>query len=318
MPGTLIFHHNGIGDYVMSVPAMRALAHLAPPPVHIVCGAVDASFLYEGTRATRIVRTPVRCGYFAHRLDPASVTDLSPPYDWFISLAHWMSADILRLRERSRARWSAGLFPHFDLRPQFDVHTPVVHEVDRIFSLAAAFDAGASLVDWMQPLPLPSDSVRFAADFAATVPAGSTLLAVHAETRPEKIWPFDRLDAALATVMDERPGIVPVILNTPPERLPRTAGNPTARFVGFAALTDAMALTATCDCFLGVDSCMLHVADLYRRPGVALFGPTDPAQYGYRLTPAVGPIQIRPTDRNLRRLTPDAVVRALVDVLDHL
>lgn len=318
MPGTLIFHHNGIGDYVMSVPAMRALAHFAPRPVHIVCGAIGASFLYEDAGADRIVRAPTGYGHFAHRFDPDALADISPPYEWFISLAHWLSADILRLRERSRARWSTGLFPHFDLRPHVDDSSPVLHEIDRIFALAAAFHPFASPVDWMSPLPMPPSALDFAAAIVANLPVGNAMLAVHAETRPEKVWPLDRLDAALAMVMMERPDISPVILNTPRQQLPRAASNPAATFVGRPPLVDAMAVTAICDCFLGIDSCMLHVADLYRRPGVALFGPTDPAQYGYRLAPRVVPVHIRPTDRNLRKLAPDGVVRALHGVLDQL
>ncbi len=318
MPGTLIFHHNGIGDYVMSVPAMRALAHFAPPPVHIVCGAVDASLLYEDTGADRIVRTATSGGHFAHRFDPDSPTDITPPYEWFISLAHWFSADILQLRERCRARSSAGLFPHFDLRPQFEHTQQAVHEIDRIFAVAAAFNYTTSPDEWTYALPLPSRSMAFATALAATLPVGNVLLAVHAETRPEKIWPLDRLDAALTTVMEKRPDVSPVILNTPPEQLPRTARNPAALFAGRPPVADAMAVTAICDCFLGIDSCMLHVADLYQRPGVALFGPTDPAQYGYRLAPRVRAIHVRPTDRNLRRLEPDAVVHALTGVLDDL
>jgi ADP-heptose:LPS heptosyltransferase len=36
------------------------------------------------------------------------------------------------------------------------------------------------------------------------------------------------------------------------------------------------------DLFLGADSSMLHAADLFRVPGVGLFGPTDPRRYGFR------------------------------------
>lgn len=35
----------------------------------------------------------------------------------------------------------------------------------------------------------------------------------------------------------------------------------------------ALALVSLSDLFLGVDSCMLHMADLCRVPGVGLFGP---------------------------------------------
>ena len=43
--GTLVFHHNGIGDYIMSLPALRLLAQAAPKPVCLVSGNGPASFL---------------------------------------------------------------------------------------------------------------------------------------------------------------------------------------------------------------------------------------------------------------------------------
>ena len=45
------------------------------------------------------------------------------------------------------------------------------------------------------------------------------------------------------------------------------------------------ALIGVADLFLGIDSAMLHIADLYRIPGVGIFGSTDPKQWGFRFSP---------------------------------
>jgi ADP-heptose:LPS heptosyltransferase len=45
-------------------------------------------------------------------------------------------------------------------------------------------------------------------------------------------------------------------------------------------------LVAECDLFIGVDSCFLHVADLFGVPGVGLFGPTSPQCWGFRFAEA--------------------------------
>jgi ADP-heptose:LPS heptosyltransferase len=318
MSGSLIFHHNGAGDYVMSVPAMRALTHYAPRPIHIVCGAVEAAFLYEGLAADRLIRTATGYGHFEHRFDPSSVTGLAPSYEWFISLAHWRNDDVLSLKERSRARWSAGLFPHFDLRPEIMPHREVLHEFDRLFALAQAIFPGAVISEWLTPLEYPAAARAFAAEFSATLPDGATVLTVHADTRPEKVWPLDRLDTALATLTRELPRLVIVVLNLLPEQLPLTAETARARFLNGVPLAHAMAVTSRSHCFLGVDSCMLHVADLHRIPGVALFGPTDPRQFGYRVRSAVEPVQLRMPSRTLRKLLPADVVRALCGVIRQL
>jgi ADP-heptose:LPS heptosyltransferase len=47
----------------------------------------------------------------------------------------------------------------------------------------------------------------------------------------------------------------------------------------------AMGLVANADLFVGIDSSMLHAADLARVPGVGLFGPTRAATWGFRFAP---------------------------------
>jgi ADP-heptose:LPS heptosyltransferase len=49
-------------------------------------------------------------------------------------------------------------------------------------------------------------------------------------------------------------------------------------------LSTTMAFLEMADLFIGVDSCMLHAADLCRIPGVGLFGPTSHATYGFRFS----------------------------------
>jgi ADP-heptose:LPS heptosyltransferase len=53
------------------------------------------------------------------------------------------------------------------------------------------------------------------------------------------------------------------------------------------SLDASMALVAAADMFIGVDSCMLHVADFFRVPGVGLFGPTRASEFGFFLAPSV-------------------------------
>jgi ADP-heptose:LPS heptosyltransferase len=73
----------------------------------------------------------------------------------------------------------------------------------------------------------------------------------------------------------------------------------------------SLALVGLCDVFIGVDSCMLHAADLCRVPGVGLFGPTDPVEFGYRFGRGIhvrgGPF--------MEDIEEDAVLEALESVL---
>jgi ADP-heptose:LPS heptosyltransferase len=51
------------------------------------------------------------------------------------------------------------------------------------------------------------------------------------------------------------------------------------------ALDTAMCLVSQASLFVGVDSCMLHAADLFRVPSVGLFGPTNAIEFGCRFAP---------------------------------
>jgi ADP-heptose:LPS heptosyltransferase len=62
-----------------------------------------------------------------------------------------------------------------------------------------------------------------------------------------------------------------------------------------------LAILKHADLFLGIDSCLLHAADLFRIPGVGLFGPTDPRRWGFRLSPRSRSIWGEGTMQAIRR-----------------
>jgi ADP-heptose:LPS heptosyltransferase len=53
------------------------------------------------------------------------------------------------------------------------------------------------------------------------------------------------------------------------------------------SLASSCCLVAESDFFIGIDSCMLHVADLARVPGVGLFGPTNVKEFGFYIGPHI-------------------------------
>ncbi len=311
MPGSLIFHHNGAGDYLLSLPALRAIASGAPRPVHLVCGSAEWAFLYDGLAVDRLIRVDTSPGHFAHRFAAGLVPGLEPPYECFASLATWYTDDVRTLRARAAARWSAGLFPHFDVRPVAAGPGLHVHDVDRLFGVARALNPGASVADWLAPPAYPPEALSVADRFAAGLPPGARVLTVHADTRPEKVWLLDRLDAALEALGQADPALCIVVLNRGPRDLPRTARLERHRFLAGVPLAAAMAVTSRSDFFLGIDSCMLHVADFHRIPGVALFGPTPAWKFGYRLVPAGRAVHLRPPSGRLADLAAGDVVQAL-------
>jgi len=134
---------------------------------------------------------------------------------------------------------------------------------------------------------------------------------------PAKQWPLDYY-ARLAGRLRRESG-VPLVLNGPPSARETLAGvaHTSLHLSSIAGLIHATRRAAA---VVGVDSGPLHVAAALSKPGVAIFGPTDPAQtgpYGGSLAVLRDPHAITSykrrgeIDAGMRAITPDAVFEAL-------
>jgi heptosyltransferase-1 len=135
------------------------------------------------------------------------------------------------------------------------------HIVEQHLELATA--AGAVDRDVSFPLPpgLPE----------GVLPEGPFILASPFAGWVSKQWPIGNY-AELAKILS-----LPLVLNVPPgahDKLPQSVG---IHVSGIAGLIDATRRAAA---VVGVDSGPLHLAAALGKPGVAIFGPTDPARNG--------------------------------------
>jgi len=73
------------------------------------------------------------------------------------------------------------------------------------------------------------------------------------------------------------------------------------------SLPSSCCLVAESDFFIGIDSCMLHVADMARVPGVGLFGPTNAKEFGFY----IGPHIMIQADGSMDKIAVDIVAEAL-------
>lgn len=132
---------------------------------------------------------------------------------------------------------------------------------------------------------LDARGIAFAADFAGVfrqhfgghAPQGDTVLLFPGAGHADKAWPLDRFER-LAALLRER-GLRPVYVVGPVERdrgiVPRRGEvlEPESLEALSAALCAARFV-------IGPDSGPLHLAGLHGVPGLALFGPTSPRQWG--------------------------------------
>jgi heptosyltransferase-1 len=187
------------------------------------------------------------------------------------------------------------------------VHAHATHVVDRNLELAQA--AGAKNLSRVFPLPAGTPE--------GVLPDGKFILASPLAGWGSKEWPKEHW-SELATRLN-----LPLVLNGPPgseERLSQIQGAH-VHISGIPGLIDA---TRRAHAVIGVDSGPMHLAAALGKPGIAIFGPTDPARNG----PYGGSLRVlrvasatttysRSTEpsESMRAITPQSVADALSAVL---
>jgi heptosyltransferase I len=190
------------------------------------------------------------------------------------------------------------------------VSTCEAHIVDRNVALAIAAGARPGPVEF--PLPEGRRQGELPERFVLAAPlAGWT----------SKQWPLDYY-APLARRLRGELGLS-LVLNGAPgaEALLKSVEGAHVHVSGIAGLIEA---TRRATAVVGLDSGPMHLATALEKPGVALFGPTDPARngpYGDSMTvlrhPSAKTTYQRGTviDPALRALTPEVVAAALAQRL---
>ncbi len=146
------------------------------------------------------------------------------------------------------------------------IHVIGPHRIERNIQLVQA--AGASQVSWETWLPSGTPE--------GDLPSGPYVLASPFAGWNSKQWPIEFYDQLRAQLAKEG---LHLVLNIPPERL-HDLKNFHHSTVHSSSLAGLIYATRYATAIVGVDSGPLHLAAALKKPGVALFGPTDPAQTG--------------------------------------
>jgi heptosyltransferase-1 len=206
------------------------------------------------------------------------------------------------LRERS-----AGLFYSSAVLSQRP------HVVDRNLDLAAAAGAASAL----RTFPLPQGTPE------GRLPKAGFVLASPLAGWRSKQWPLDFYrELAIALRRDG----MRLVLNGPPSEAATLAevSEALSHTSGLPGLLDATRRAAA---VIGVDSGPMHLAAALGKPGVAIFGPTDPARngpYGGSLTVLRSPDAVTSykrrdqIDESMKKIAPADVLGALRESLERV
>jgi heptosyltransferase I len=141
------------------------------------------------------------------------------------------------------------------------------HIVDRNLELTSA--AGAASI--LTAFPLPEGNPE------GQLPDSDFVLASPLAGWPGKQWPLAHY-TKLAHMLTAKLGM-PLVLNGPPQAsaaLQQVSG----ALVHVSSVSGLIDATRRARAVLGIDSGPMHLAAALDRPGVAIFGPTDPARNG--------------------------------------
>ncbi len=314
-PNILVVRMGAMGDIIHALPAVASLKHSHPrSQLH---WAIDPKWaeLLEGNPFLDGV-VPIERKRISHLFDArkrlrALKVDVAIDLQGLVKSA--VVASLARpdriygfafaqLRERPAALFYSN---------PVETHSP--HVVDMNLELAAA--AGAANI--LRAFPLPPGRDEF------PLPPGPFVLANPLAGWPSKQWPLEnygRLASRLAQELD-----VALVLNGPPQSRSVLESVPGAwaHTSGIAGLIFA---TRAALGVVGLDSGPLHLAAALGKPGVALFGPTDPRRngpYGDSVTVLRSPRAITSykrradVDPGIAETSPDAVFEALSSRLTH-
>ena len=311
-PRILVVRLGSMGDVIAALPAVASLKHSIPHSK--ITWVIDPkwSLLLEGNpyvdsvvhldrRTFTGLRTAwreLRAGRFDFAVDfqglvkSAIVATLARPERIF-----GFNAEYAR---ESPASWF------------YSTKVPIrsYHAVERNLDLAAA--AGASNI--LRTFPLPPGEQQ------AKLPEGEFVLASPLAGWGAKQWPLENYQK-LADRLRRECGM-PLVLDVPQEashslRVPGTEQH-------VSKLPGLIYATRRAAAVVGLDSGPLHLAAAMGKPGVAIYGPTDPARHG----PYGGTIQVLRSpgavttyrrvpepDASMREITPEQVFEALAPIL---
>jgi heptosyltransferase I len=187
-----------------------------------------------------------------------------------------------------------------------EIDTRATHAVDRNLELAA----GAGATQLLHTFPLPAGTLE------GSLPEGKFVLTSPLAGWGAKQWPLEYW-SQLAALLD-----MPLVVNGPPDAahvLEQIRGAH-VHLSGLPGLIDA---TRRAHAVIGVDSGPLHLAAALAKPGIAIFGPTNPARHGpyggtmrtLRIADAIDDYSRCTTPHaSMRAISPRMVADALISV----
>src|ERR1700680_2305599 len=185
----VVFFGNGVGDHLLNLPSLRALAKLFPNRLRLVCMPGAAATYFSDIPFGDVLETEMNWTGNRHKFDAGALSMRIGPCRLFLSLVPWHSKSMDQLLGIVAPAHSIGFFAGFHdvLQPDYSKHS-----ADLAFELPRRLDPTLRLEAFAAPPALAARPARLALEIRHAVPPGMRVLAIHADTNSEKMWPVKR------------------------------------------------------------------------------------------------------------------------------
>lgn len=310
----VVFLANGIGDHIIALPALRALSNIFSGRLSLITireayTEIFSDIVFESVWFIENFESPAHLHLMQKiglaPFDYEALAQQASGCDLFISLCQWTSPYLECLFEKLSPLFSVGFFPTFTYElPDFSLNS-----FDTIFGVVHLFKPKVKIEDFSNPSAIDRKNLKLVHDLKFSM-LKNKLLIVHTDTKRRKMWSSDKFLNTIDEFLSFRTDYIVIIVGVFND-LPLELASHKKRIFDVCGIPLGLsfALLSIADLFLGVDSCMLHAADLFRVPGVGIFGPTDPKEWGFRFAP-----HKHITSDSITSITSEEVIEALISL----
>ncbi len=282
----LAFFLNGYGDNFINLPALRALCRMFEGRLTLVCRQGPDLFCFDDLAINRRITLDARLTGESYQFDAVAAAAEIGQCDLFLSLVPWSSPSLSNLLEVWGGIVSIGFFENYTRRLRRDYDKP---SADLAFDIVRSLRPDYQLHDFLEPLRYPTARRQEVQEIFSMLEPGTRTLSVHMDTLAHKLWDESRWVESLDEFLDQHPNFVVLLVGRPERPVDTEKWRNAGRVIPCYGLSlpSSCCLVAESDFFIGIDSCMLHVADMARVPGVGLFGPTNVKEFGFYIGPHI-------------------------------
>jgi len=277
----IIFITNGIGDHLMSIPSIRALSQIFNQKTSIICSQGLCHLLHDDINFSNVLEIEHHISGTGRKFDVDSLIKRMGYHDLFISLNSWHSEDVDKLLFYLKPSHSIGFFPQFDVAMPRNYN---LHAIELAFEVPHHLCPELKLQEFTNKFKIPGFYQKGARKLRNQKGLnGYPVIAIHLDSHISRMWSYQKMFEVIKELLHIYKHAQFIFVGKQEDELLSFCEqyeNAVFSFCDFS-LGLSFALIMGADFFIGIDSCMLHAADLFRIPGVGLFGPTKPEEFGF-------------------------------------